>query len=74
MLVDGEARRHPDSRVTIKVREVALDGAENCFRAPGRDLGVGGPQLDSIIDLQMRAIRQIVADIDFAGTAQGEKA
>lgn len=62
------------AELPIKVREAAFDGAEHCFRAAGRDLCVGGPQLDSIVDLQMRAIRQIVTDIDFAGTAQGEKA
>ena len=48
----------------IKVREVAFAGAERCLRAAGSELGVAGPQLDSIVDLQMRAIRQIVTDID----------
>jgi hypothetical protein len=52
------------AELPIDVREMAFAGAERCFRAAGRDLGVVGPQLDSIVDLQMRAIRQIVTDMD----------
>ena len=52
------------AELPIDVREMAFAGAERCIRAAGRDLGVAGPQLDSIVDLQMRAIRQIVTDID----------
>jgi hypothetical protein len=52
------------AELPIDMREMALVGAERCIRAAGRDLGVAGPQLDSLIDLQMRAIRQIVTDID----------
>jgi hypothetical protein len=52
------------AELPIDVREMAFAGAERCFRAAGRDLGVVGPELDSIVDLQMRAIRQIVTDMD----------
>jgi hypothetical protein len=52
------------AELPIDVCEMAFAGTERCFRAAGRDLGVAGPQLDSIVDLQMRAIRQIVTDID----------
>jgi hypothetical protein len=45
-------------------REAAFDGTERCLRAAGSELGVAGEQLDRIVDLQMWAIRQIVADID----------
>jgi hypothetical protein len=45
-------------------RETAFDGTERCLRAAGSELGVAGEQLDRIVDLQMWAIRQIVADID----------
>jgi hypothetical protein len=48
----------------IDVREMAFAGAERCIRAAGRDLGVAGPQLESIVDFQMRAIRQIVTGIE----------
>jgi hypothetical protein len=52
------------AELPIDVREMAFAGTERCFRAAGRDLGVVGTQLDSIVDLQMKAIRQIVADMD----------
>ena len=52
------------AELPIDMRETAFAGAERCLRAAGRDLGVAGPQLDSFIDLQMRAIRQIVTDFD----------
>jgi hypothetical protein len=52
------------AELPIDVREMALAGAERCIRAAGRELGVAGPQLESIVDFQMRAIRQIVTDID----------
>ena len=57
------------AELPIDVREMAFAGAERCFRAAGRDLGVVGPQLDSIVDLQMRAIRQIVTDMTKANAA-----
>jgi hypothetical protein len=56
----------------VKVREVALAGTETCLRAAGSELGVAGPQLESLVDLQMRAIRQIVADLDVSGSPQHE--
>jgi hypothetical protein len=58
------------AELPIDVREMALAGAERCIRAAGRDLGVAGPQLDSIVDLQMRAIRQVVTDVDVSAPIQ----
>jgi hypothetical protein len=55
------------AELPLEVREMAFAGAEHCIRAAGRDLGVVGPQLDSIVDLQMTAIRQIVTDIEVGG-------
>jgi hypothetical protein len=52
------------AELPMKVRERAFAGAEICLRAAGSEIGVAGTQLDSLIDLQMRAVRQIVADID----------
>jgi hypothetical protein len=52
------------AELPVDMREMAFAGTERCFRAAGRDLGVAGPQLDSLIDLQMKAIRQLVTDID----------
>jgi hypothetical protein len=58
-------------RVALKIaalptaaRQTAFDGTERCLRAAGDERGVAGEQLDRIVDLQMWAIRQIVADID----------
>jgi hypothetical protein len=62
------------AELPIKGREAAFAGAERCFRAAGHELGVAGPQLDSIVDLQMRAIRQIVTDLDVGGKPQGGRA
>jgi hypothetical protein len=62
-------------RVGVKIaalpaaaRETALAGTERCLRAAGSELGVAVEQLDRIVDLQMWAIRQIVADIDASDT------
>jgi hypothetical protein len=55
------------AELPIKVREVAFAGAETCLRAAASELGVAGQQLDGIVDLQMRAIRQIVTDLDVSG-------
>jgi hypothetical protein len=52
----------------IGARERALDGTESCLRAAGCELGAAGERLDRIVDLQMWAIRKIVADIDTNGT------
>jgi hypothetical protein len=59
------------AELPLKVREVAFAGTENCLRAAGGDLGVVGEQLDRIVDLQMRAIRQIVTDVDVSGSPMG---
>jgi hypothetical protein len=52
------------AELPIKVRERAFAGAEACLREAGSELGVAGQQLESLVDLQMRAIRQIVTDVD----------
>ena len=62
------------AELPFKVRDVAFAGTERCLRAAGIEQGVAGQQLDSIVDVQMRAIRQIVADIDVSGSRQGERA
>jgi hypothetical protein len=53
------------------VRETAFAGAERCFREAGSDQGVAGLQLDRIVNLQMKAIRQVVTDIDVSGSPKG---
>jgi hypothetical protein len=62
------------AELPIKVRENAFTGAERCLRTAGSELGVAGQQLDLIVGLQMRAIRQIVTDIDVSGNPQGGRA
>jgi hypothetical protein len=54
-----------------KARDIAFAGAERCLRAAGSERGVVGRQLDFIVDLQMRAIRQVVTDIDVSGSPRG---
>jgi hypothetical protein len=60
------------AELPVKVREVAFAGAETCLRAAGSELGVVDQQLDSLVDLQMRAIRQIVTDLDVIGSPRHE--
>jgi hypothetical protein len=55
------------AELPFKARDAALAGTERCFREAGSEQGVGGQQLESIVDIQMRAIRQVVADIDGSG-------
>jgi hypothetical protein len=62
------------AELPINARKLAFAGAERCLRQAGNELGVVGQQLDRIVDLQMKAIRQIVADIDFSGSPQGGRA
>ena len=62
------------AELPIKVRDAAFAGAERCLRAAGSELGVAGQQLDRIVNFQMRAIRQIVADLDVGGRPQGGRA
>jgi hypothetical protein len=62
------------AELPIKVREVAFAGVEICLREAGSELGVAGQQLDSLVDLQMTAIRQIVADLDVRGSLRRESA
>jgi hypothetical protein len=45
-----------------------------CLREAGGDRGVANRQLDSIVYLQMRAIRQIVTNVDVGANPQGGKA
>jgi hypothetical protein len=52
------------AELPLKARDAAFAGAESCLRAAGNELGVAGEQIDNIVALQMRAIRQIVADTD----------
>jgi hypothetical protein len=52
------------AELPIKVRERALTGTETCLRDAGSELGIAGQQLESLVDLQMKAIRQVVADLD----------
>jgi hypothetical protein len=60
------------AELPAKVREVALAAAETCLRATGSELGVAGQQLETLVDLQMRAIRQIVTDLDVSGSPRHE--
>jgi hypothetical protein len=62
------------AELPIKIRDVAFAGTERCLRAAGAERGVAGQQLDRIVDRQMRAIRQIVTDIDLSGSPQGGRA
>ena len=62
------------AELPVKVRERAFAGAETCLRAAGSELGLAGQQLDSLVDLQMRAIRQIVIDLDVGGSPWRESA
>jgi hypothetical protein len=62
------------AELPIKIRDVAFAGTERCLRAAGAERGVAGQQLDRIVDRQMRAIRQVVTDIDLSGSPQGGRA
>jgi hypothetical protein len=57
------------AELPVDMREMAFVGAEHCLRAAGSELGIAGPQLDSLIELQMKAIRQIVTDIEEPSTS-----
>ena len=62
------------AELPVRVREVAFAGAETCLRAAGSELGVGGQQLDILVDLQMGAIRQIVNDFEVCAARRRESA
>jgi hypothetical protein len=62
------------AELPIDVREMAFAGAERCIREAGNELGVAGPRLDSFVDLQMGAIRQIVTDIDVRASSRSCRA
>jgi hypothetical protein len=62
------------AKLPVTVRERAFAGAETCLREAGSELGVAGQQLDSIVDLQMKAIRQIVTDVDAFKNARRKRA
>jgi hypothetical protein len=59
------------AELPVKVRETAFAGAEHCLREAGSELGVAGQQLDCIVNLQMRAIRQIVTYMDVSRNPKG---
>jgi hypothetical protein len=61
------------AELPLKVRERAFAGAETCLRAAGSELGVAGQQLESLVDLQMRAIRQTVTELDVSGSPRHER-
>jgi hypothetical protein len=52
------------AELPFRARGAAFAGIEHCLRTAGNERGVGGQQLESIVDIQMRAIRQVVRDID----------
>jgi len=54
-------------------RDAALAVAENSLREAGKEI-ISGEQMDAFIELQMKAIRQIVSDIDVSGSPQGGRA
>jgi hypothetical protein len=54
------------AKLPMRVRETAFSSAERCLREAGSERGVAGQQLDRIVELQMWAIRQIVAHIDIS--------
>jgi hypothetical protein len=56
------------AELPVEVREIAFAGTERCLREVGSERGVAIQQLDFFVNLQMRAIRQIVADIDVSGS------
>ena len=63
------------AELPIEAREAAFVESERCFRAAGSELGVTGQQLDSIVDFQMWAIRQVVVDLDVrSGSPRGGRA
>jgi len=62
------------AELPIKVRGIAFAGVERRLREAGNELGVAGQQLERIINLQMKAIRQAVADVDVGGSSQGGRA
>jgi hypothetical protein len=52
------------AELPMNARDGALAGTESCLRAAGGERGVEGQQLDSIVEIQMTAIRQAITDID----------
>ena len=54
------------AELPVRVREVAFAGAETCLRAAGSELGVGGQQLDILVDLQMEPFGRSLMTLTFA--------
>jgi len=52
-------------------RDAAFAVAENSLREAGQEMRITGEKMDAFIELQMKAIRQIVRDIDVSGSPQG---
>jgi hypothetical protein len=60
------------AELPINVRDRALAGTETSLREAGSELGIAGQQLESLVDLQMKAIRRVVADLDDSETPRHE--
>jgi hypothetical protein len=58
----------------LEEREAALAIAENSLREAAKEMGIAGDQMNGFIELQMKAIRQIITDIDVSGSPQGGSA
>ena len=59
------------AQLPFNTRDIAFAGTERCLREVGSEHGVDSEQLDSIVDIQMRAIRQVVTDIEGSGKRPG---
>ena len=58
----------------LEKREAALATAENSLRETAKEMGIVGDQIDGFIELQMKAIRQVITEIDVGGSPQGGRA
>jgi hypothetical protein len=54
----------------MMAREPAFAGAEHSLRTAGNEQGLTGQCLDMLVNLQMRAIRQIVTELDASGSSR----
>jgi hypothetical protein len=55
-------------------RAEAFSLAEQSLRASAGEKGIAGEQMDAFIELQMKAIRQMVLDLDVGGRPEGGRA
>ena len=65
-------------RVALRIAGMPLDKRESAFaiaerslRESAKEMGVTGDQIESFIELQMKAIWQITTDIDVSGRPRG---